>query len=150
MQQPAKKKELNREGLSLGIWLWMGEDERGHSSSTRVDLLHFYLMPFYWRLERKTRWEVTISMRRTAESRGLGRVCFTFSARYLGTSVSSFWGLKESMTGFVLDRLRRKKKHWTAISSRRNNTFHSKPLGIFFSGCCLYRAERSSVSVRPL
>ena len=34
--------------------------------------------------------KLLFSMRRTAEGRGLGRVCFTFSPRCLGTSVFSF------------------------------------------------------------
>ena len=38
----------------------------------------------YWSTERKTEWEVT--MRRTAESRGCGRVSFTVSRSFLDTS----------------------------------------------------------------
>ena len=39
-----------------------------------------------WRTERKIEWEVTFSLRRTAEGRGFGRVSFTFSPSFLGTS----------------------------------------------------------------
>ena len=34
---------------------------------------------------KKIGWEVTFSLRRTAECKGIGRVCFTFSPRHPGT-----------------------------------------------------------------
>ena len=58
-----------------------------------LDLQHLDHTSGYWRTERKTGWEVTFSMRRTAEGRGFGRASFTFSPSYLGTILrgSVFW-----------------------------------------------------------
>ena len=55
-----------------------------------MDLLHLDHEIGYWRTERQTGWEVTFSMRRTAEGRGFGRVSFTFSPSYLGTILRGF------------------------------------------------------------
>ena len=63
---------LQKDGLLLDIWLLEG--------ATSIGVL-----------KDRGDGKSLFSMRRTAESRGLGRVRFTFSPRYLGTSVFPFW-----------------------------------------------------------
>ena len=93
----------------------------------------------FWRIERKSWWDVIMFYEENGWEQRIGRVCFTFSPRYLGTSVCLClcfcWGFclfflgtygtqvfckslhvlftykrNGDRQGFVLDRLRRKKK----------------------------------------